>query len=244
MSARSERVARRFDVPMLIAALLVVPAIVIEESDFSAGWKAAGAILNWLIWVAFALELVVMLAVVSSRREWLRRHPLEVAIVLLTPPFLPVAIGSIRVLRLLRLLRLVRLAQLSRRVFSVEGLRYAGVLAAVTAVGGGTAFAAVEEGKTTGDGLWWAATTMTTVGYGDQYPVTALGRVIGVALMLVGIGFVAVLTGAVAERFIAREVEEAVVAAGELEEAEAEILAELRAVRARMEALERRLVRR
>jgi voltage-gated potassium channel len=43
-------------------------------------------VLNWAIWLAFLTELVVMLAVVPNRRAWLRGHPVEVIVVLLTPP--------------------------------------------------------------------------------------------------------------------------------------------------------------
>ncbi|MGI8848483.1 MAG: potassium channel family protein [Candidatus Dormibacteria bacterium] len=54
----------------------------------------------------------------------------------------------------------------------------------------------------TWDGVWWAITTVTTVGYGDIYPHTTGGRIVAIALMLVGIGYVAILTGAVANLFI------------------------------------------
>jgi hypothetical protein len=52
-----------------------------------------------------------------------------------------------------------------RRLFTFEGVRYAALLAFVTVLAGGTAFAAVEQKPTSWDGIWWAMTTMTTVGY-------------------------------------------------------------------------------
>ncbi len=53
-----------------------------------------------------------------------------------------------------------------------------------------------------GDALWWAVVTVTTVGYGDTYPVTAGGRGVAVVLMLVGIGLIGTLTATVASYFV------------------------------------------
>jgi len=117
---------------MLVAALLVVPVIVIEEADVGDPWRTVATVLNWMIWVAFAIELVVMLSVVRDRWRWIRTHPLEVAIVIVTPPFLPSALQAARVLRLLRLIRLLRIAKLARRVFSSEGLQYIAIVAVGT----------------------------------------------------------------------------------------------------------------
>ena len=58
------------------------------------------------------------------------------------------------------------------------------------------------------DALWWAVTTITTVGYGDTYPLTPAGRVVGMLLMLVGIALFGVLTAAVAAYFVHRTGEE------------------------------------
>ncbi|MBA2513228.1 MAG: two pore domain potassium channel family protein [Solirubrobacterales bacterium] len=186
-----------------------------------------------------------MLAVVPDRWRWLRSHPLEVVIVLLTPPFLPSSLQALRALRVLRPLRLLRLAQLARRTFSLDGLRYAAILAALTTLGGGYAYSAAERAQEPApnvwDGVWWAVTTMTTVGYGDEYPETTLGRVYAIVLMLVGIGFIAILTGAIAERFLAAQVEEVVEEVTDAGATEAELLEELRRIRSRLERLETRL---
>lgn len=189
---------------MLIAAALVIPAIVIEESAHSSAWRTAAQTLNWAIWLAFAAELVFMLAVTRDRRRWLRQHPLEVAIVVLTPPFLPASLQAARVFRLLRVLRLLRLAALVRRLLSTEGIRDAMLVVVFTVLGGGAAFAAVEKSQhlSSWDGVWWAITTVTTVGYGDIGPETDAGRAIAIVVMFVGIGFVALLTAAAADRFI------------------------------------------
>jgi voltage-gated potassium channel len=195
---------RRLTVPMLVAALLTIPAVVIEQSDLGHTWDAVAAGLNWAIWVAFLAEIVLMLHVVPDRGRWLRDHPLEVVIVLLTPPLLPASLQAARVFRLLRLLRMFRAAVLMRRLLSTEGVRDAGVLAMVTVFVGGAAFAAVENDQnlSTWDGVWWAISTVSTVGYGDIAPHTDAGRAIAITVMGVGIGFITILTAAAAERFL------------------------------------------
>ena len=80
----------------------------------------------------------------------------------------------------------------------------------MTVLGGGAAYAAVEKSQhlSAWDGVWWAIVTVTTVGYGDTFPQTDAGRVIAIVVMFVGIGFIAVLTAAAAERFLRVQREE------------------------------------
>lgn len=61
-----------------------------------------------------------------------------------------------------------------------------------------------DEFPTLGSGLWWAAQTVTTVGYGDHVPTTVLGQLVAVLVMLFGIGFLTVITAAITSAFIAR----------------------------------------
>jgi voltage-gated potassium channel len=176
-----------------------------------------------------------MLAVVPDRRKWLRHHLLDVAVVVLTPPFAPQAWQNGRLFRLVRLLRVFRVLAL-RRLLSLEGMKYAAMVALGTIIVGGAVFASVEETDghghaiTTWDCVWWAVTTVTTVGYGDIYPHSTSGRIIGITIMLVGIGFVALLTAFIADRFINVSTES--------EAKEDLILAELRAINARLDALD------
>jgi voltage-gated potassium channel len=241
MDARSTRVAERLETPMLIAAALTLPMVAITESR-PGGWlQTVAVVLNWATWLAFAVELVVMLAVVPDRRTWLRHHPLDATIVLLTPPLLPPGLQALRVLRLFRLLRLLRLAQLTHEVFSLQGLRYAMLLSVLTVVGGGALFVAFEKGTQhldTWDGSYWAVTTMTTLG-SNIYPTTTGGEIVSTVILIIGIGFVALLTGAFAQRFLGPEITEV---EEELESermsAEAIAMRELRSVREQLQALE------
>jgi voltage-gated potassium channel len=206
MDADWQEVERRIEVPLLGFALLTIPAIALDSPDVGEPWQAIGVALNWSIWLAFVAEVVIMLRVVPDRGRWLRDHPLDLAIVVLTPPFLPPALQAARLFRLLRLLRLVRAGTLARRAFSTEGVRDVAVLTVVAVLAGGAAFAAVEqeENLSAWDGVWWAVQTVTTVGYGNPPVTTDGGRIIAICLMITGIGFVAILTAAAAERFVRR----------------------------------------
>jgi voltage-gated potassium channel len=239
MDERSERVAHAFEVPMLVAAVLVIPLLMIEQSDLGEPWTTVAAVLNWGTWLAFLIELVVMVVVVPDRRRWLRGHPVEVISVVLSPPVLPSSLAAARVLRLLRLTRLLRLAVIVPRLFTLEGVRAVALLAFMTVLIGGTAFAAVEDKPEAWDGIWWAVTTMTTVGYGDIAPMTDAGRVIALVVMVVGIGFGSILIGAVAERFIRPDISrETAVVERDLTRTDDALVSELRDLSARLERIE------
>jgi len=235
---------RRLDALLLAAAVAVVPVILIEQSHAGSGWKAAAAVANWIIWILFAGEAALMLAFSVDRAGWARRHKLELAVVVFTPPVLPAGLQALRVLRLLRLLRLVVAVKLTRRLFSVEGVKYAAILTAVVIVAGGYAFASAEN-TTTGTGMWWAIVTATTVGYGDVSPHTETGRGVGAVVMIIGTGFVALLTAAAAQRFLAAEIQRDVdVAVDDVYLSEAEILAELHRVHQQLDRLTAAIERR
>lgn len=235
--SRAQRVERAFAGPVLVAALLVVPLLVLEGADLPGAWPTVLDVADWAMWAIFVAELAAMLWTVEDRGRWLREHPLDVVIVVFTVPVFSSAFEVLRVLRLLRLLRLARLARISKVLFSLEGLRYVGLLAVLTLVAGGEAFAQLEN-VSVGNGLYWAATTMTTVGYGNVSPTTTGGKLVAVAVMFLGIGFVAVLTGAIAERFLAPEVEEVESA---VEAEEADLRRELREIADRLARLSARM---
>ncbi len=96
-----------------------------------------------------------------------------------------------------------------RAVLSSHGLRYLVAGTASLVLSFGAMFALVEAGVGSfTEGLWWAVVTVTTVGYGDVTPATPLGRLTGATLMLVGVGFAAATTAAVAARFVVEDEEE------------------------------------
>ena len=121
---------------------------------------------------------------------------------------------------------------------------YVGASVAVVLVVAGVAMTGVERRdddanvRTVADGLWWAATTVTTVGYGDRYPVTGLGRLIAVGLMVVGIALLGVVTATIAAWFVGR-LQEVKATAEQAEATLQDVLTEMRALRADLASRDR-----
>jgi voltage-gated potassium channel len=84
-------------------------------------------------------------------------------------------------------------------------------------------------------GLWFAVVTVTTVGYGDTFPTSVVGRLVAAFLMVVGIGFLGLATASIAGHFVNRDAEEK---HREATDKQDEILAELRRIHDRLDRLE------
>jgi voltage-gated potassium channel len=153
MNQRSKQVSKRFERPLLVAAVLTIPVTILQLLPAGDPWRTIADVLNWGIWVAFLAEVVVMLRVVPAKARWLREHPLEVAIVVLTPPFLTSIVQSVRVLRLLRLARLLRLGPLVRMLFTHEGVQFAALLTGAPSPCGGSGVCVRREPVARGRGL-------------------------------------------------------------------------------------------
>lgn len=138
------------------------------------------------------------------------------------PFYLPFIITlDLRVLRILRLFRLLRIFKLGRLSKSLKTIN--SVLKDSKAELSITIFVAFillilsstlmyyveneaqpEKFENIGQAMWWAVATLTTVGYGDVYPVTAVGKLLSALIALIGIGFVALPTGIISSSFISR----------------------------------------
>ena len=201
---RAIRAEQLLNTPLMIAAALTLPSVVLSETHVGGWLETVAVILNWGTYLIFALELVLMLILVPDRKKYLKHHPVELIVVFLTPPVLPASLQAFRAIRLLRLLRLLKLTQLSGRAFSDKGLGYAALMTLIIAVAGGSLFRFFEKSNqhiNEGDSIYWAITTMTTLGSKWQ-PTTTGSEITALVILLVGVSFIALLTGAIAHRFL------------------------------------------
>jgi voltage-gated potassium channel len=238
-STTAAAVDARLRVPLTIAALLVIPDLILEEQPLRESWHRVAVVANWAIWLAFFVEFAAIVLLASDWRAWMRKYPLALPMLVLTPPFAPGPIQALRAFRLLRLLRVARGFQfISKELLTLEGVRYVTALAVFLVLGGGVALAQVESTATrtvsNWDGIWWAIGFVTTNGESSIVHTDA-GRAIAIVLMLTGIGVFSVLTAAVAQRFVASR------AVPQAEAEEARISGGERAIIARLDELSTRL---
>jgi voltage-gated potassium channel len=198
---------------VLVATLFLIPVFILEF-DASGGWKQAALVANWLIWGVFAAELAAILIVAKRKTAALRAHWLDMAVVIFAIPLFSQLLASLRFARFARLLRFLRATtivaraiQAQRRLTSAQTLRAVALFTAFAVVIAGIAEAEVDSGADSGvngywDGIWWAVETVTTVGYGDEHPASVAGRIVAILLMIVGIGFLSVLTASIASHFV------------------------------------------
>jgi voltage-gated potassium channel len=210
----------------------------------------ARGVLDWAltgIWLSLGLDYLVRLGLARRKLRFVRRHLLDLLILVL-PMFRP--------LRALRIVTVIGvLNRQLRDDFRGRVPIYVG--ATVGLVGFVAALAVLEAERsapdatitTFGEAVWWTITTISTVGYGDRYPVTVEGRIIAATLMVAGIALLGVVTASIAAWFVenvrrageqmSEEVEEV---SADVEAAQvqlADVLAELRTISARLDALER-----
>jgi len=209
------------DVPLIALALGSLPILLLEFVSDRLGDndRLLITVVNMLIFVAFLVDYVVELSIAQDRKSYVR-HEWTSLIIVITQGFalLPAlgALGALRIVRGLKpLIFLIRIISIGsaeahelRRTLRNKALSTALGIAGLVWITAAVAFTLVEDVGTGrrvdsfGDALWWSATTISTVGYGDVYPVTPIGRIIAVFTMIVGVSTFGVLTASIARLLI------------------------------------------
>lgn len=214
---------RLFDLVLIGFILTSVITVALDSvASIHARWQGLFNALEWFFTLVFTAEYVCRLLCVRRPARYMRSMLGVIDLLALLPTYVAVlvpgvyALVDVRVLRLLRIFRVLKLSQYvdeyraltealsaSRRKIAV----FMSFVLLVVVVMGTLMY--VVEGPAHGFtsipvGVYWAITTMTTVGFGDIAPVTATGRTIASAMMLLGWGTLAVPTGIVSSEFSAQ----------------------------------------
>jgi voltage-gated potassium channel len=196
--------SRLVDALLLATVLIFLGAYAwpILRPELSDGWRTVCHWASWLTWGVFALDYVVRLIRADDRGRYVRSNLFTLATVVL--PFF-------RPLQMLRLMTVMSVLN-RRATVSLRGqvTTYAAGAAALLMFCGALAVLDAERGaagatiKTFPDAVWWTFATVTTVGYGDFFPVTLTGRIVAVLLMIAGIAVLGVVSASLASWFIER----------------------------------------
>ncbi len=204
--SKEERWQQRTEWPLALVAVVFLVMYSVQVLGRPHGEEARILWLaSWIAWSLFVVDYVVRLYLAADRGQWILRHIFDLLIV------------ALPVMRPLRLLRLVVLLGVLQKavgdavrgrilLFTISGvvlLIYVGSLAVLGAerdVPGATI-------DSFGKAVWWSITTVTTIGYGNLFPITVTGRVIAVGLMIGGISLVGVVTASLASWIVQRVAE-------------------------------------
>lgn len=203
-----EQWQRRTEWPLAGVALafLAAYAYPILDPDAPAALVRVCRVVTWTAWAVFVVDYLVRLRIAEDRRGFVRGHLFDLAVIVLP------------LLRPLRLLRLVTLLKMLNR--SARGKLRGQIAVYVTGATllillvGSLAVLDAERGARGAtitsypDALWWTVVTVTTVGYGDHFPVTTAGRLVALGLMVAGIALVGVVTATLATWLIDKVREE------------------------------------
>jgi len=209
------------DIPLTALAIGSLPILILElvRDRLSGQDQSFITIVNITLFVAFALDYLVELFLSGDRRQYVRTEWSSLLIAFSQGFALLPALGLLGVTRVVRGIRPIlfvwRLFAIGlaesrelRTTLKKHAVSTAFSVALLVWVSSAVAFTIVEdvgEGKRVdsfGDALWWSAATISTVGYGDIYPITAIGRCIAVFTMIVGVSTFGVVTAKLASILI------------------------------------------
>lgn len=156
--------------------------------------------LNWIVWLAFVGDLAYRAHLSGRPFAYVVRHPIDLLLVLLP---------MLRPLRVLRIFTATNYLVTRGGRFAI-GRTLASALAAAVLLMIVAALAVLDVERNApgsnihnfGDAIWWAGVTITSVGYGDRFPVTFQGRAVAFGLMGVGLSLLGLITASVAAWFV------------------------------------------
>ena len=215
------KAGKQFDIVLLIAIVISILAVVLESIEsLNSEFKHLFRVAEMIITGVFTLEYILRIIVVRNKHKYIFSFYGIVDLLAILPFYVGlifVGSQSLMVIRVIRLIRIFRILKLSRYTRAANTIMLAlrgslvkisvflfGVMIMVLIVG---AAMYLIEGKENGfknipTSIYWAIVTLTTVGYGDIAPQTALGQFIASIVMIMGYGIIAVPTGIITAQVI------------------------------------------
>ncbi len=204
----------RFEIASSIAVFASITIMALGTFDLAPELKHALFVADVALSLAFVAEYLFRIATAENKRRYMTSFYGLIDLVALLPILIHAA-ASVRVIRLLRLLRILRLLKMGRysnaldrytealKLISAEATLFTGVALVFIIAFAFVIYEVEHEAqpdlyRNIFDAIWWAVISLTSVGYGDVYPVTTAGRLFTLAMVLIGMGIVAVPTALLA----------------------------------------------
>jgi voltage-gated potassium channel len=223
----------------LLGIAWVVIGIVVVTTDVNGSASIALVGTLFVLWALLLVEYLVRLVIAPDRRGYLKRRWVEPATVVVPP------LQGWHLVGIEKMSLLLREGELRVEAILRHHSLFRVLIAAAATLFIGAWLALLFEENAAGsnihsypDALWWAIVTVTTVGYGDRYPVTEGGRLVATVLMLLGIGLIGVLTATVASVFVKEHTD---ANKEELRKGHADLGQQLSVINNRLADVERRL---
>jgi len=199
-ATRHQRWRTALDPWLVVASVIFLAAytwrVLAQPTGLMLVITSAAIVVTWLVFVA---DYVMDLLLAANRKRWFWTHLHKIAIILF-PPLRPIWL-----LRLVAVLNRATGAALRGRIVATAAIAALLVMwVSALAVLEAERYAPGASITTLGDAVWWAMVTITTVGYGDLYPVTIQGRVAASVLMLSGLVLLGVITATLSSYVIER----------------------------------------
>lgn len=225
-----DKVSKAFDIFIILLIVLNTVMVIVDTFDISETLRTVMQYIEIVSVVIFTVEYIARVwtadllypkyGKLSSRLRYIFSFMALIDLFAILPFYIPFFIPiDLRVLRTVRIVRIFRLFKVNRYTNSLSTLAKvfkrkahqlitSMMIVSILIVIASIIMYSVEHDaqpdvfKNAFSGIWWAIATLTTVGYGDIYPVTAAGRVISAIIAVLGIGLVAVPTGIISAGFM------------------------------------------
>jgi voltage-gated potassium channel len=214
------RAGKRFDIVLLIAIIISVIGVMLDsDKDIHKRYGNSLLIIEWGFTIFFTIEYILRIYCAENKQKYIFSTMGIIDLLSIIPTYLVgfyAPIGSlidIRIMRLIRIFRIFRLSsylrsghtmQIALRSSRPKIIVFILYISLIVVVLGTIMY--IIEGQQNGfdnipKSIYWAVVTLTTVGYGDVVPITALGKTVAIFIMMLGYAIIAVPTGIVSSEF-------------------------------------------